>query len=289
MNPNSFAVDWLDGGDPYLLVRMDVFEMLSSLPDDSIDLVCSDFPYCSLERHRKKGTTTRLKTSKSSSNEWFDTLPNEAFIGVLEHLYRVLKPMRHAYLYVDDETESVLRIMAESAGFYIWKSMPWVKTKKNTSSIEEAASPAAVAASQVRFGMGYHYPASHERILFLEKRTKKYIRPPFPKPKPDPPGKGLSLRGGAPKTADGWGGDVFFAPRPSGYPTEKPVSIWKILIEQSTEEGMVVLDPFFGSGSAIDAAVQIGRRGIGSDSSLRAFAEASERLMSACLEGGERR
>ena len=31
------------------------------------------------------------------SNEWFDTLPNEAFIGVLEHLYRVLKPMRHAY------------------------------------------------------------------------------------------------------------------------------------------------------------------------------------------------
>ena len=75
---------------------------------------------------------------------------------------------------------------------------------------------------------------------------------------------------------------MFFAPRPSGYPTEKPVSIWKILIEQSTEEGMVVLDPSSGSGSAIDAAVQIGRRAL-DQTVLRALRRRQERLMSACL------
>ena len=47
------------------------------------------------------------------------------------------------------------------------------------------------------------------------------------------------------------------------YPTEKPQSLLKQLIQQSTVEGDVVLDPFAGSASCLKAAYAIGRTAIG--------------------------
>ncbi len=61
------------------LYQQDAVEWLSSLTDNSIDLLITDPPYESLEKHRKIGTTTRLKNSKSSSNQWFDIFPNQRF------------------------------------------------------------------------------------------------------------------------------------------------------------------------------------------------------------------
>jgi DNA modification methylase len=50
-----------------------------------------------------------------------------------------------------------------------------------------------------------------------------------------------------------------------GYPTQKPVSLLKRIIEASTNEGDLVLDPFCGCGTAIDAAQRLDRRWIGID------------------------
>ena len=57
-------------------------------------------------------------------------------------------------------------------------------------------------------------------------------------------------------------GDVLYAPRPRGYPTEKPVKVLKALIGQSSKRGELVLDPFCGSGSTGMAARALGRRGL---------------------------
>jgi len=58
-------------------------------------------------------------------------------------------------------------------------------------------------------------------------------------------------------------GDVLRFPRVArGYPTEKPVGLWKILIGQSTQAGELVLDPFCGSGSVGAAARELGRRAV---------------------------
>lgn len=48
--------------------------------------------------------------------------------------------------------------------------------------------------------------------------------------------------------------------RPSGYQTEKAESMLKAMIEMTTEEGDVVLDPFAGSGVTGAAAVKAGRK-----------------------------
>lgn len=62
----------------------------------------------------------------------------------------------------------------------------------------------------------------------------------------------------------------------TGYPTEKNLALLKTIVAASSEPGSIVLDPFCGSGTALDAADQLGRKWIGFDASLAAI-EASVR------------
>lgn len=64
-----------------------------------------------------------------------------------------------------------------------------------------------------------------------------------------------------------------------GYPTQKPVALVEELIRATTLPGQVVLDPTMGSGTALVAAVNLGRRAIGIDRSADAIAVAKRRLL----------
>ena len=83
------------------LVKSDAVEWLKTLEDESVDLLITDPPYESLEKHRSKGTTTRLKMSKSSSNQWFKIFPNDRFPELFAEIYRVMKNNTHFYLFCD--------------------------------------------------------------------------------------------------------------------------------------------------------------------------------------------
>jgi hypothetical protein len=50
-----------------------------------------------------------------------------------------------------------------------------------------------------------------------------------------------------------------------GYPTQKPVTLLARIIQASSNPGDVVLDPFCGCGTTIDAAEKLGRKWIGVD------------------------
>jgi site-specific DNA-methyltransferase (adenine-specific) len=50
-----------------------------------------------------------------------------------------------------------------------------------------------------------------------------------------------------------------------GYPTQKPLALLERIIQASSNEGDIVLDPFAGCGTAIAAAHKLGRRWIGID------------------------
>lgn len=255
----------------------DAIVFLDSLPRNSVDLILSDPPYESLERHRAKGTTTRLKQSEGSSNQWFSTVSNDYLHRFMVAAYSVLKPERHFFLYCDDETLVLLWRLAEIVGFYPWKKMPWVKTVSAGDLVTEDIE---VASAEVRPGTGYHYGASHENILFLEKCSVRYEPPPFPSPRSDPKGARRQLNDLGSDAPHGQGGDVFFAPRPVGYPTEKPVSIAQVLISKSTMPGELVVDPFCGSGSTGEAAKFLSRQFIGCDISPLAVQMANDRISS---------
>ncbi len=132
--------------------RADAVSWLRSMPAGSVDLVVTDPAYESLEKHRAIGTTTRLKHSKASSNDWFAIFPNARFPDLFEQVYRVLRKDRHFYLFCDPETAFVAKPLAEAAGFKFWKPLVWDKK---------------------RIGMGYHYRSRYEFILFFEKGKRK--------------------------------------------------------------------------------------------------------------------
>lgn len=62
------------------------------------------------------------------------------------------------------------------------------------------------------------------------------------------------------------------------HPTEKPVELMKVLIENSSNKGDTVLDPFCGSGSTLLAAVETGRYAIGCEIDEKYYNISAERL-----------
>jgi len=50
-----------------------------------------------------------------------------------------------------------------------------------------------------------------------------------------------------------------------GYPTQKPLALLELFIKASSDAGDIVLDPFCGCGTAVDAAQRLGRNWIGID------------------------
>src|SRR5205085_6929710 len=118
---------------------------------------------------------------------------NSKFPELFEQVFRVLKPNRHFYLYCDPETMFVAKPEAEKAGFRFWKPLVWDKRT---------------------IGMGYHYRARYEFILFFEKGKRK-----------------LNDLGIA---------DVISVPRiHRGYPAEKPAAVSEVLVRQSSEPGEI--------------------------------------------------
>ena len=63
-----------------------------------------------------------------------------------------------------------------------------------------------------------------------------------------------------------------------GYPTQKPVALLDRIVTASSNEGDVVLDPFCGCGTTVDAAQKLGRRWIGIDISYLSVALVQNRL-----------
>ncbi|HEY4176214.1 MAG TPA: DNA methyltransferase [Kofleriaceae bacterium] len=367
----------------FQLTRGDAVAWLRTLPNESIDLVVTDPPYESLEKHRAIGTTTRLKHSKASSNDWFEIFPNARFPELFTEIYRVLKNNSHFYLFCDQETMFVAKPLAEAAGFKFWKPLIWDKclgpdtlvwtergviriadvvegdrvalpeggstrvratrttrapslkvslsdgtqliasrehrfvrsdgTQCETRELgvgdallvrpvrarmkaavgledvspadENRAEPLTVLAVEdigeqdlvdisvedqdelfllgngavthnCRIGMGYHYRAQYECILFFEKGKRKLNN------------LGIS--------------DIIEQARVSGgYPAEKPPEVAKVLIEQSTQPGDLVIDPFMGSGSSGFAAIASGRNFMGNDLCEEAVDITRKRLIEA--------
>jgi site-specific DNA-methyltransferase (adenine-specific) len=217
---------------PYELFTQDAVSWLANLPGESVDLLITDPAYESLEKHRAIGTTTRLKHSKASSNDWFKIFPNARFGELFREIYRVLRKDTHFYLLCDAETMFVAKPEAELAGFKFWKPLVWDKAT---------------------IGMGYHYRARYEFILFFEKGKRR-----------------LNDLGIA---------DIISVPRiRGGYPAEKPAEVADVLIRQSSESGNLVVDPFMGSGSVGIAALRLGRRFLGNDLNPEAVRIAAHRL-----------
>lgn len=193
--------------------RMDAVKLLNSLDGESLDLVITDPPYESMEKHRSVGTTTRLKS------KWFPVFHDNRIEELFEAFYHAMKKNSHLYIFVNWDTALSIQPIAENAGFKCWTPIVWDK---------------------VSMGLGYHYRSRYELIMFFEKGKRKLNSMSEP--------------------------NVLAYKRiHRGFPTQKPVDLLKILVEQSSDFDDLVCDPFLGSGSTAVACLKTNRRFIGCD------------------------
>ena len=116
---------------------------------------------------------------------------------------------------------------------------------------------------KVHLGMGHYFRRRHEQIVFASKGKRKLPRRDVP--------------------------DIWRVPRirRAVYPTQKPVALFDLMVEGSTEPGFVVCDPFVGSGSSAIAALRHGCDFIGADIDERAVALSSRRWSAVVATGAD--
>lgn len=130
-----------------------------------------------------------------------------------------------------------------------------------------------------------HAARYYEHECFV--RLGAWVKPnPMPQISADRPGQGfetvLILHGG--KTAKKWnrggGSGVWTFPVHTGseVPTQKPLALLQSFVDDFTEAGELIADPFCGSGTTGVAAIQAGRRFVGIEREQAHFSVACRRI-----------
>lgn len=236
---------------------MDCVELLRRQAASSVHMIFTDPAYAALEKHRslpsgkRRGTTTRL--TEASGNDWFPIFPDDRYEEFFAEAYRCLVTRSHMYVMcaADDDQVDIMKAAALAAGFRYWKRVIWDK---------------------MRPGMGYHWNAQHEYVLFLEKGNRPWLGNGTWRGKHGWAGRQLNVNGRP---------DVLSIEsiRTKGaYPTEKPVELVNEFVLNSSLRGELVVDPFLGSGSTLESVVECGRRFRGCDVEVKSIRHALNRM-----------
>lgn len=223
----------------------DCRQLITEIEDESIDMLLTDPPY-GLEGIKNLGDTSKklekmsgFRTMKYEHNLSHDEVM-DLFRTLGSEFARVLKPGCHWYIFCADQySGEIIEILKPYLEFKP-PILYWDRGKPSTP------------------GFGYNYLNRTEAIIYGCK---------------PPQGRRLNHN----KSNILAHSEV---PRNFRiYPTEKPRSLLRELIEQSTDVGEIVLDPFAGSASTLLATRACGRRGLGFELDKVAFMKAQERLL----------
>ncbi len=221
------------------LYNQDCLETLKTIPDNSIDLVVTDCPYLIVQ-----GGCTNL---------------NLGFRGFTDNYNNIKKGkiFKHNDIKFSEWLPELYRVVKPQTHIYIYISA------RNIKELQQEAEKVGFTFQQIIIWKknnttpNRYYLNSYEMILMLRKGKAKSIKNMGTK-------NILEINNilGGKKT----------------HPTEKPVELNKILIENSSNEGQVVLDPFMGTGSTGVAARELKRDFIGIEIDEKYFNIAKERL-----------
>ena len=219
----------------------DYKNILKQLPDNSVDLIVTDPPYKTTKRGISKNTNTGglVRSELGKQGKIFEH-NNVPIKEFVPELYRVLKEGSHCYIMTNHVNLQEMLNTCTKSGFHFIKCLIWDKGNKI---------------------MGQCYMSQFEYILFLRKGKHKKINNCGTSDILSIPNK---------KTKDENGKNL--------HDTEKPVDLMKILVENSSNESDLVLDPFMGIGSTGLACLNTDRKFIGIELDEKYFNIAKERL-----------
>lgn len=182
----------------------------------------------------------------------YESLEKHRAVGTTTRLTREWFPIFRNGRY-DELFAAMYRALARNAHCYVMCDEETLDVIKPVGRAAGFTYWKAIVWDKEAMGMGYHYRNQHEFIAFFEKGKRRLNNLGIPSVL-----RQKRVRG--------------------GYPTEKPVELLRILIEQSSVAGELVVGPFTGSGATGVAATGLGRRFAGCDVVASAVEKANARI-----------
>lgn len=231
--------DWLDA-----IVCGDCLNILSELPDKSVDAIITDPPYGVTGLH-------------------WDTKPDQA--QMWRELKRVAKPLAAIVIFATEPFASELRLANREGYKYDWV---WDKVAKGDV-MNAKNKPMRQHEMLCVFSDGTTANGSERKMRYYpqgvtpntrEVNRQNRVNSSFKQLRPSHAAEYQRQGENYPSTILTYSN----ADHTEAYhPTQKPVALMRYLIETYTLPGETVLDPFSGSGSTLVAAKQTGRHYIG--------------------------
>ena len=206
------------------LINGNAIDFMKTLEDESVDLIVTDPPYKVTARGNAGNSGGMMQSKLSMQGKIFKHNDIKP-IEYIPEFYRLLKDGSHCYIMTNHVNLQEMLNTATECGFHFIKSLIWNKGNKI---------------------MGQFYMSQFEYILFFRKGKGKKINKCGTADILSVPNK---------KTKGEDGKNI--------HDTEKPVELMKILIENSSQEGELVLDPFLGVGATAMACKELNRDYIG--------------------------
>ena len=219
---------------------------MDKIADNSVDLVCTDPPYTVTKSGDYKGTgfiNGHWREDKNTSNR-------NAKKG---------KIFKENEIKFSDWMPEIYRVLKQQTHFYCMTNDLHLKTV-----IEEGIKSGFKQQNILVWAKGMHTPTQYyfkniEFIVMFRKGKAKYIN---------------KIGTKALINIDGIRNKV--------HPSEKPFELMQLLIENSTNENEIVLDPFMGLGSTGIACKKTGRHFIGIEKDEKYFNVAVRRVSEYC-------
>lgn len=206
------------------LICGDCIDAIKKLQNDSIDLLITDPPYRVTSKGNAGNSGGMLQKEINMKGQVF-VHNNIDCVEYAPEFYRILKNGSHCYVMTNHINLIHMLNTFTECGFHFIKSLIWNKGNKI---------------------MGQYYMSQFEYILFFRK------------------GKGIRINNCGTS-------DILSVPNTKSkdengknlHDTEKPVELMQILVENSSKENDIVIDPFMGIGSTGLACVNTNRKFIG--------------------------
>lgn len=219
------------------------FEFIKSIPDNSIDLILTDPPYgvsrkSGFSNTKPKGTDTDRFISYSTDFGDWDKGFNINLI--IEDFYRVLKDGGTCIIFYDLWKISYLKEALEEESFKQIRFIEWVKT------------------NPVPINSKINYLTNSREIALL------------------------GVKKGKPTFNSEYDNGIYSYPIEHGngrfHPTQKPLNLFKDLVEKHSNENDKVLDCFSGSGTTAKACQELNRYFIGCEIDSEYYERSIKRL-----------
>ena len=222
------------------IFNQDCIDGMKIIPDESIDLIVTDPPY-RLTARGNSGTMSGYWTNDITKKGKVFEENNVEIEDYLGEFYRILKDTSHCYIMCNNLNLPHFFEVISKSKFNFVKLLVWDKCTKIC---------------------GKYYMGQVEHIFLLRKGGDKPINDcgtsdilSFPNKK-DKANNGENI-----------------------HDSQKPIALFQTMIENSSKEGEIILDPFIGSGTCAIACMRTNRHYIGFELDKKYYDLINKRIM----------